>query len=90
MAVALGRMIKGAVRAGLFEGFRVARNSQAISHLQFADDTLIFCGENEDQIRNVKATLLCFEAVSGLRACLVSIHLEDSSPFLLGIEENPG
>ena len=40
VAKALGRMIKGAVRVGLFKGFRVARNSQAISHLQFADDTL--------------------------------------------------
>lgn len=66
VAEALGRMIKWAVRTTLFEGFRVARNSQAISHLQLANDTLIFCGENEDHIRNVKAILLCFEVVSGL------------------------
>ena len=45
---ALGRMIKGAVSAGLFEGVRVARNSSAMNHMQFADDALIFCGENED------------------------------------------
>lgn len=37
------------------------------NHLQYADGTLIFCGENEDQIRNVKATLISFEAVSGLK-----------------------
>eukprot|EP00268_Persea_americana_P005048 TRINITY_DN11696_c0_g1_i8.p1 TRINITY_DN11696_c0_g1~~TRINITY_DN11696_c0_g1_i8.p1 ORF type:complete len:234 (+),score=29.37 TRINITY_DN11696_c0_g1_i8:35-736(+) len=75
VAEALGRIIKGAVGAGLFEGFRVARNFQAISHLQFADDTLIFCGENEDQIRNVKATLLCFEAVSGLKVNFLKSEL---------------
>ena len=30
---ALGRMIKGAANAGLFEGFRVAGNTPAINHL---------------------------------------------------------
>eukprot|EP00268_Persea_americana_P041152 TRINITY_DN40_c1_g1_i1.p1 TRINITY_DN40_c1_g1~~TRINITY_DN40_c1_g1_i1.p1 ORF type:complete len:105 (+),score=16.94 TRINITY_DN40_c1_g1_i1:545-859(+) len=39
VAEALGRMIKKAVNAGMFEGFRVARNSPVISHLQYADDT---------------------------------------------------
>lgn len=27
------------------------------------DDTLIFCDVEEDQLKNVKAILLCFEAV---------------------------
>lgn len=53
----------GAVNAGLFEGFQVAKNTSAINHLQHADDSLIFCGVNEDHVRNVKATLLCFEEV---------------------------
>ena len=67
MGEALGRMIKGAVNAGLFKGFKVARNSPAISHLQFADDTLSFCRDDKDQIRNVQATLICFKAMSGLK-----------------------
>ena len=76
-------MIKAAVNAGLFEGFKVARNIPAISHLQFVDDALIFCGDDEDQIRNVKATLLCFEAVSGLKdnffkSELIGIRMEKS------------
>ena len=49
---ALGRMIKGVANVGLVEGFRVARNTTAINHLQYANDTLIFCGEDEDQIRD--------------------------------------
>ena len=65
---ALGIMIKGAVNAGLFEGFRVAENTLSINHLQFADDTLIFCGDDEEHIKNVKATILCFEVVSGLKS----------------------
>lgn len=64
---ALSRMINAVVDVGLFAGFSVAKNTPAIGHLQFADDTLIFCGNDEDQIRYVKATLLCFEAVSGLK-----------------------
>ena len=49
----------------MFEGFRVARNSLEISRLQYADDILVFCGAEKDQVRNVKATILRFEVVSG-------------------------
>jgi len=35
--------------------------------LLFADDTLIFCGAQAEQVRNLRCTFLCFEAVSGLR-----------------------
>lgn len=36
-------------------------------HLQFTDDTLIFCEAEEDQIKNIKAILPCFKVVSGLK-----------------------
>ena len=36
-------------------------------HSQFTDDTLIFCEVEEDQIINIKAILLCFKVVSGLK-----------------------
>lgn len=32
-------------------------------HLQYAEDSLIFCGEDEEQVRNVKSILLGFEVV---------------------------
>lgn len=51
----------------LSEGFKVATNALSVSHLQFADDILIFCEAREDQVRNIKATLICFEAVSGMK-----------------------
>jgi hypothetical protein len=38
-----------------------------VSHLSFADDTLIFCDPIVDQIRDLRCLLLCFEAASGLR-----------------------
>jgi len=38
-----------------------------VSHLLFADHTLIFCEPIADQFRDLRCLLLCFEAVSGLR-----------------------
>lgn len=38
-----------------------------ICHLLYADDTIIFCEPQEDQIRFIKTSLLFFEASSGLK-----------------------
>ena len=51
----------------LLRGFRAADATPLVTNLQFADDTLIFCDASEEQIRNLKAILICFEAVSGLK-----------------------
>lgn len=55
-----------------------------ISHLQFADDTLIFFEANEVQVKNVKAILLCFEVVSSwkinfFKSQLIGIRVEDQA-----------
>ena len=42
-----------------------------ISHLHFADDTLIFCKDSVDQLSFLGWTLAWFEALSGLRINLV-------------------
>ena len=68
----------------------MARNSLEISHLQYADDTLIFCGADEYQVRNVKATILCFEAVSGLKVNFFKsevIGLKIEKPLFLKCSE---
>jgi hypothetical protein len=43
-----------------------------ISGLLFADDTLVFCGVNYDNICSLKLLLICFEAVSGLKVNVVN------------------
>jgi hypothetical protein len=67
---ALSRMLVVALEQGSMTGFAVGhRESEAIivNHLLFADDTLILCGAQEEQIRHLRCIFLCFEAASGLR-----------------------
>jgi len=64
------RMTYAAVDSGRLSGFSVGSSSQVamkVSHLLFADDTLIFCDPVVDQVRDLRCLLLCFEAFSGLR-----------------------
>ena len=66
---ALSRLMDVAASAGQFSGFFVgstAGTSVMVSHLLFADDTLIFCDAEPSQIANLRAILARFEEVSGL------------------------
>jgi hypothetical protein len=50
---ALSKMMAVTESRGLMEGFSVGSRNNAgmvVSHLLFTDDTLIFCGANEDHI----------------------------------------
>ncbi|XP_026378866.1 uncharacterized protein LOC113273346 [Papaver somniferum] len=42
-------------------------NAVKVSHLQFADDTLVFLDDNVDQVRNLKYILLWYQCISGLK-----------------------
>jgi hypothetical protein len=83
---ALSRMLNVALVQGNLTGFSVgSRDTEAfvVNHLMFADDTLIFCGAQEEQIRHLRCILLCFEAASGLK-----INLEKSEIVPIGrVEE---
>ena len=57
--------------------------SMNVSHLLFANDTLIFCRDSIDQVANVSWILLWFEALSGLQ-----VNLEKSVIFPMGAVEN--
>lgn len=63
----LGRMLDKAKQLQWLKGFDVGRGSTInISHLLYADDTLIFCGADRSQVLYLNLTLLIFEAISGL------------------------
>jgi hypothetical protein len=67
---ALSRMLIAALGQGNLTVFLVGSmdsDALVVNHLLFANDTLIFCGVQEEQIRHLRCIFLCFEAASGLR-----------------------
>ncbi|RVW64196.1 hypothetical protein CK203_046361 [Vitis vinifera] len=83
---ALSRLILRAVGGGFLSGCRVNGRSgdgALVSHLLFADNTLVFCEASEDQMVYLSWLLMWFEAISGFR-----INLDKNENFSVGIVEN--
>ena len=71
-------MVKASIDHSLFSGFAVGargREQVHISHLLFADDTLVVCGAARDQVQAIGNLLTCFELVSGLKVNLAKSFL---------------
>ncbi|KAK3199333.1 hypothetical protein Dsin_022748 [Dipteronia sinensis] len=74
----LSCVLKKAVRLGLIKGETFNGSGIHISHLQFADDTILFLKPKKEFILNAKRILRCFEMASGLsinyhKTCLVRV-----------------
>lgn len=70
----LSKMVDKAKQLLRFEGFTVRNNRGipiSVSHLLFADDTLIFCGAERSQVLYLNLTLMFFEATSGLHINMI-------------------
>jgi len=61
-------LMKSMVDNHLFHGYKVGSDvSTVVSHLQFADDTLIIAEKSWANVRAMRAVLILFEAISGLK-----------------------
>ena len=83
---AIGRMLDKAIHEGRLSGFHVsdsAGRSLVISHLLFADDTLIFCDVNIDQLLILHMVLIWFKVVFGLK-----VNLGKSKLVAVGAVQN--
>lgn len=65
MADILGSLMRRAEDSDLVKGFEIGSNV-SVSHLQFVDDTNLFCEVRGDYIDNLRAILKCFERIFGL------------------------
>ncbi|XP_072071999.1 uncharacterized protein [Arachis hypogaea] len=75
-------MVGEAVRNGCISPLLIGRDSIPLSHLQFADDTMLFYPLEEETIKNYKRLLRCFELMSGL-----SINFDKSSLIPINYDE---
>ena len=67
---ALSHMLVAATAAGQFLGFTIGNatsSMKTVSHLLFADDTLVFCDADINHITALHGILSKFEEVSGLK-----------------------
>ncbi|XP_028115366.1 uncharacterized protein LOC114313201 [Camellia sinensis] len=66
-AEGLNILLTRAKDLGLVKGTRIGVNDFNISHLQFVNDTIIFCEAEWEEIVNIKRILRCFEVMFGLK-----------------------
>ena len=83
---ALSCMLKRVVEGNFISGCRFSGREGGdivISHLLYADDTILFCEANSEQLMYLRWTLIWFEAFSGLK-----INLTKSVIIPLGRVDN--
>ena len=67
VAKALHALLEKAKHKNLVKGFAVENANIEVTHLQFADDTILFCGASLDHLQNLRCILKCFEFLSSLK-----------------------
>ena len=83
VAEVLNRLINKAIEVGLVEDIHVGLNAVGISHLQLADDTLLFTPTENEILMNLKGILDCFGLMFGLRinyekSAFIPLNCDDS------------
>jgi len=61
----LSGILRRVLEEGAIHGYRVCHDAPPVSHLLFADDTIIFCGADMAQADRVKEVLESYATASG-------------------------
>ncbi|XP_038704713.1 uncharacterized protein LOC120000656 [Tripterygium wilfordii] len=80
-AEGLHQLFTLAEEKGLLKGIVIKKDALSISHIQYADDTLIFCKAKESSIQMVKRILRCYQLISGLK-----VNFSKSSLIGIGLD----
>ena len=70
MMEVLSRLLKRTEEGGFLRGFQANCHSQRglhISHLLFADDTILFCDASREQLLYIRMVMIFFETIIGLK-----------------------
>ena len=85
MADVLGVLLNKAVNKGHIRGVLTNLLPRGISHIQYADDTVIMIDCSDQSIRNLKLILYCFEWLTGLK-----IYFHKSEVCVFGVQKEEG
>ncbi|XP_026451942.1 uncharacterized protein LOC113352325 [Papaver somniferum] len=77
----LFKLINDVVERGQLTGFQVVENGTIISHLQFANDTLIFLDASVEEVSKLFIILEVFEYITGMK-----LNLDKSTMISVGAE----
>ncbi|GKV32054.1 hypothetical protein SLEP1_g40687 [Rubroshorea leprosula] len=82
IAEGLNGLVSAASQKGLLDGAEVGSRGFKVSHLQYADDTILFAKAKEENVWAMKGVLRAFELVSGLKinfnkSHLIGIHVQE-------------
>ncbi|XP_028080046.1 uncharacterized protein LOC114281693 [Camellia sinensis] len=83
VAEGLNILLERAKEVGLIRGVSAGPTELKITHLQFADDTIIFCEAEWEEVVAVKRILRCFEVMSGLK-----INFHKSKVCGVGVQDD--
>jgi hypothetical protein len=82
VADGLSAILNRAAERGVLQGVTPHLVDGGLTHLQYADDTVLFLENTQQNISNLKFLLCCFEEASGMK-----INYNKSEVFTIGIDE---